>query len=216
VHLLGHGKALGRVVRDVQRTRRLNGAAKKELVVRNILIFTVVLAVLLSGCLIKEKEEVKIKLTPSGGEIWVTQTGWKSSEEEDNKILEDFDKLINKYEKDELEKELGEIGIYILDKRIYLKNDKIITEYHGLFPSGSLAYLHSFKEANEEIIHVVDSPTDAEIKTNGEILKTKKNTIIIWPSSTKELEWSYTDNENMNKKNNLVVLFKTHREKKNK
>jgi hypothetical protein len=182
---------------------------------RNLVAFTAVLALFLSGCLIKEKEEVKIKLTPSGGEIWVTETGWKSSEEEENKILEDFDKLMNKYEKDELEKELGEFGIYILDKRIYLDNDKIITEYHGLFPSGSLAYLHSFKEANDEIIYVMDSPTDAEIKTNGEILKTKKNTIIIWPSNTKELTWSYTDNENMNKKNNLSVLFKKHREKKN-
>jgi len=182
---------------------------------RYLTVFTAVLALILSGCLIKEKEEVKIKLTPSGGEFWVTQTGWKSSEEEENKILKDFDNLMTKYEKDGLEKENAEIGIYILDKRIYLNNDKIITEYHGLVPSGSLAYLYLFKEANEEIIHVVDSPTDTEIKTNGEILKTKKNTIIIWPSNTKELTWSYTDNENVNKKNNLVVLFKKHREKKN-
>ncbi len=182
---------------------------------RNIVFFTAVLALFLSGCLINEKEEVKIKLTPSGAEIWVTETGWKSSEEEENKILEDFDNLMNKYENDKLEKEFAEIGVYILDKRIYLNNDKIITEYHGLLPSGSLAYLYQFKEANEEIIHVVDSPTDTEIKTNGEVLKTKKNTIIIWPSNTKELAWSYTNNENMNKKNNLVVLFKKHREKKN-
>lgn len=182
---------------------------------RNILFLTAVLALFLSGCLISEKEEVKIKLTPSGGEIWITETGWKSDEEEKNKILEDFDNLMNKYEKNELEKELGEIGIYILDKKIYLKNDKIITEYHGLLPRGSLGYLDAFKEANEEIIHVVDAPTDAEIKTNGEILKTKKNTIIIWPSNTKELTWNYTNNKNMNKKNNLVVLFKQHREKKN-
>jgi hypothetical protein len=194
----------------------LTVTTKKELVMRHIVLLTAVLALFLSGCLIKEKEEVKIKLTPSGGEIWVTETGWKSDNEEENKILEDFNKLMNQYEKDELEKELGEFGVYILDKRIYLKNDKIITEYHGLLPKGSLGYLEAFKEANDEIIHVVDSPTDAEIITNGEILKTKKNTIIIWPSNTKELTWSYTNNENMNKKNNLVALFKKHREKKNK
>ena len=183
---------------------------------RNLAFFIAVLAVFLSGCLIKEKEEVKIKLTPGGGEIWVTETGWKSSQEEEKGILEDFDKLVNKYEKDELEKEFAEVGVYILDKRIYIENDKITTEYHGLLPSGSLAYLLLFKEANEEIIHVMDSPTDAEIKTNGEIFKTKKNTIIVWPSDTEELTWSYIDNENINKKNNLAELFKKYSEKKNK
>jgi hypothetical protein len=191
-------------------------AQKKELAMRHMVLLAAVLSLFLSGCLISEKEEVKIKLTPSGGEIWVTETGWKSSEDEESKILEDFDKLMNQYEKDELEEELGEFGVYILDKRIYLDNDKIVTEYHGLFPKGTLAYLQSFKEANEEIIYVMDSPTDAEIKTNGEILKTKKNTIIVWPSDTEELTWSSTNNENVNKKNNLVALFKQHSEKKDK
>jgi hypothetical protein len=183
---------------------------------RNIAFFVTVLALFLSGCLIKEKEEVKIKLTPGGGEIWVTETGWKSGQEEEKGILEDFDKLVNKYEKDELEKEFAELGVYILDKSIYIDNDKIVTEYHGFIPSGSMAYLYLLKEANEEIIHVMDSPTDSEIKTNGEVLKTKNNTIIIWPSDTKELAWSYTDNENLNKNNNLAELFKKHNEKKNK
>ena len=183
---------------------------------RYLAIFVAVLAVFLSGCLIKEKEEVKIKLTPGGGEIWVTETGWKSSQEEEKGILEDFDKLVNKYEKDELEKDFAEIGVYILDKRIYIENDKIITEYHGLLPSGSIAYLLLFKEANEEIIHVMDSPKDAEIITNGEILRTQKNTIIVWPSNIEELTWSYIDNEKMNKPDNLTELFKKHKEEQNK
>lgn len=183
---------------------------------RKMVVLTAVLTLFLSGCLIHEKEEVKIKLTPGGGEIWVIKTGWKSSNEEESKILEDFDNLIKKYEKDGLEKDLAQIGVYILDKKIYLQNGKIITEYHGLLPSGSIAYLSQFKEANEEIIHVMESPKDVEIETNGEIFKTQNNTIIVWSSNIKELTWSYSDNETMNKKDNLTVLFERYREEQKK
>jgi hypothetical protein len=179
-------------------------------------IIAVVLTLFLSGCLVHEKKEVKIKLTPSGGEIWVTETGWKSTNEKEEDIQKDFEKLIKQYEKDELEKEFADVGVYILDKKIYLKNNKITTEYHGLFPSGSVAYIYLFREANEEIIHVMDSPEDAEIETNGEIFKTKKNTIIVWPSDTRDLQWGYIDNECVNDEDNLTALFTKHREEKNK
>ena len=180
---------------------------------RKLVVLAAVLTLFLSGCLINEKEEVKVKLTPSGGEIWVKETGWKSSGEKEEDILEDFKKLI---EKDELENELSDFGVYILDKKIYLNSGKITTEYHGLFPKGSIAFLAQFTEANDEIIHVMDAPVDAEITTNGEILKTKKNTIIVWPSDIEELTWSYIDNETVNKKDNLTALFEKHREEQNK
>lgn len=188
----------------------------KGLIMRKLVVLTAVLTLFLSGCLMYEKEEVKVKLTSSGAEIWVKETGWKSSSEDEKEILEDFKKLMDKYEKDELEEELADFGVYLLDKRIYLQNGKITTEYHGLVPRGSIAYLSQFTESNEEIIHVMDSPIDAEIITNGEILKTQKNAIIVWPSNIKELTWSYTDNEKVNKKDNLTALFEKYREEQNK
>lgn len=183
---------------------------------RKLVCFAAVLALFLSGCLINEKEEVKIKLTPSGGELWVKETGWKSSNEDEKDILKDFDNLINQYEKDELEKDLADLGVYLLDKKIYLDSDKIVTEYHGLIPKGSILYLSLFKEVNKEIIHVVDAPIEAEIITNGEIFKTKNNTIIAWSSNIKELTWSFTDNEIVNKKDNLTVLYEKYRKEQKK
>jgi hypothetical protein len=119
---------------------------------------------------------------------------------------------MNNYEKDELDKEAAKLGVYILDKKIYLKDGKIVTEYHGLMPSGSMAYVSLFSQSNEEIIHVSEASKSAEIKTNGEIIKTKNNTIIIWPSSAKVLTWTYIDKEKMAKKDNLNALFEKHRE----
>ena len=60
---------------------------------RKLAVFVSLLALFNSGCLVYEKEEVKVKLTPGGAEIWVTQIGWKSSNEEEEKILKDFDEL---------------------------------------------------------------------------------------------------------------------------
>ena len=129
--------------------------------------FAVVLILpFLTGCLIHEKEEVDISLTASGGDFWVRQSGWKSSEEDAEKIRKDFDDLIGKFSPDEkgLEEELSKNGIYLLEKKIYLQDGKISTEYHGLAPVGSIAFLLNFKEHNGEWVHVLDAPEGAKVE----------------------------------------------------
>ncbi len=175
---------------------------------RNLHFVFLASTLLLCGCLTHEKQEVKIQLNPSGGEIWVKDYGWKSSDNDKEEIEKDFNALVENYEGNKLEKELSERGIYLQDKRIYLENEKIVTEYHGLFTEGSLDFILNFKEVNDEIIHILNAPEGVKAESNGKISKTEKNIIIAWPKSYKTLTWSYSDDNAIKNDNNLLKLFK--------
>lgn len=163
----------------------------------------------LTGCLIQERQEVRVQFTPGGAEVWVKESGWKSSEEETEKIKEDFDELIQKYTTSDLEHVLSEhAGVYVLDKKIFLKGDKIHTEYHGLAAQGSLAMSGNFTKRNDEIVHVLNAPENAKVESNGKIFRTDKNIVLTWPEVSKTLTWSYVDEAAVKKADNLLKLYK--------
>ena len=173
---------------------------------------------LLSGCLLYEKQEVDISLTETGGDFWVRHTGWKSSDDDAEKITKDFDELIKKYGPDEkgLEEELSNEGIYLLEKKIYLQDGKINTEYHGLAPYGSPAFQAKFRLMNDEILYVVDAPEKWKVESNGRVYSTEKNSVITWPKDEKSLTWTVMDNSKDKKKDNLIKLFAEWQDKMNK
>ncbi len=181
----------------------------KEICIMKLLISMLIILFLFTGCLTVEKVEVVFNITPSGGEYWARHTGWKSSESGPEKIEKEFKKLIKRFGKkgEGLETELSIKGLYLLYKKMYVKNEKIITEYKGHMAIGTGFAAENFALVNNEIIHILRAGNDVDLDTNGKVYKTEKNTIITWPADTKKLTWTYTDPKITSAKNNLVALY---------
>ncbi len=164
---------------------------------------------LLSGCLHSEKTESRLVLTPAGGEIHVTYSGWKSDETDPEKIKKDFEDLVEKFATPQYEKDLSDQGIYLLDKKIYLRTDgKINSEYRGLVTQYALEHNLGLRRSNGERIFVQEMGMGAKVTSNGKILSTEKNTLIVWPESADTLTLSVVYDDVIKLKDTLLPLYK--------
>lgn len=158
---------------------------------RKLLFALVLLGVVwLSGCYISESTETRI-LIRDGGEpplIEITYHNISSSEEKEEDIRKDAEQLLRDWRGDAYLIERQEEGMLVKERKLEIRDGKIYGKMTAV--AQRLNDIYSFMEYNDERIMIYRGDDVYKLaSTNGKIVKTPENTLIVWPKNQKELYW---------------------------
>lgn len=146
-----------------------------------------------SGCLFPEKFETRVRFLPKNsaageaGNVQVTLTyyNFSSDAKTEDDLKKDFEELVKSGKVQSGDKEVEE-GMVIQTRDIYLENGKINMRAQAVPEGGKLNDV----VANGERILVIEGSAEiARIESNGRVLQTDKNYILVWPESLEEIYW---------------------------
>ena len=184
----------------------------KKILLKSFLLI-IMLAFIISsmtGCLVVEEMRFRFEFDnkdKDSGNFEIVYYGIKSSETEKNKIMEDYNRLLEKTTDEETE--LKKYGLAMKEKEIKVEGkEKLCGHLRGTFLKKDIFNKENaiFYESNEEIFLIGGIPKHNQFRSNGKLIETEKNRIIVWPSSTQTLEWAilYGSEE---KPNNLTEIY---------
>jgi hypothetical protein len=127
----------------------------------------------------------------SYGKITVTYSDIRSSEETPEKRKADFDELITLYQDDKFLLDQVQEGIYVTARNLAENDGKINASFSGKFDELSIDD-RALSLQNEERYILLDITPDEKIESNGKILRTERNVLIVWQKSEKVLTFKRT------------------------
>ena len=172
-------------------------------------VFLYFYCVLVSGCLIADKQTVEMRLIPpEKGRVTYIYYGIKSDSSEEGEIKKDFDDLI------EMISEGSRADVYKNDK-LKIERWNIDIDQEGIVYGAAEATFNiteffdynDYKISNKEIIITLPIVKNQKLTSNGKVIKTKNNYILVWPQDSKNLEWTIVDKNSLKLPNNLNKYF---------
>ena len=172
-------------------------------------VFLYFYCALVSGCLIADKQTVEMRLIPpEKGRVTYIYYGIKSDSSEEGEIKKDFDDLI------EMISEGSRADVYKNDK-LKIERWNIDIDQEGIVYGASEATFNiteffdynDYKISNKEIIITLPIVKNQKLTSNGKVVKTKNNYILVWPQDSKNLEWTIVDKNSLKLPNNLNKYF---------
>jgi len=162
-----------------------------------------------SGCLIADKQTVAMRLiSPQKGIVTYIYHGIKSDSDEEKEIEKDFNVLAamvsEKSREDIFKNNKIKIERWTIDAD---ENDVVYGAVEGSFNVLEFFAYNGYNISNEEIIIVLPILKNQKLTSNGKIVKTKNNYMLVWPQNTKMLEWTIIDQQSMKYPNNLGNLL---------
>ena len=187
---------------------------------RALFCVTAFLLLKASGCYFPEIAETRISFQDNELPVVILKyTNISSGAEEPDELKEAFDELIDDMYGAEYLVEQATDGFAIRKRRLYIENNRLHAELTG--DATKLNEMYSFFEGNEERFLVYEDDDSYElVETNGKIIKTDRNTLIVWPAKMKEIYWKQhlifteDDEEETDKKRfhqniaKMVAMFK--------
>ena len=156
-----------------------------------ILIFVsmIFFIILLNGCLTYHVVEYTVDYADdfNSGSFSVTYTDIRSSEEEAEKQKKDFDELIELFEGDMFLLDQVDEGIYVKERKLYEKDEKLIGSYSGIFQKIQIDN-NEMKVRNDERYILLDISPSEKIETNGKVYRSENNALLVWPKDKKKLK----------------------------
>ncbi|MFQ5631317.1 MAG: hypothetical protein ACE5I1_21300, partial [bacterium] len=99
-----------------------------------------------------------------------------------------FDGLIEDMYGDKYLVDRASEGLAIRKRQLFVQNDKLQAEIVG--DANNLNNIYAFYDSHDERFMVYDDQDSYElVETNGKIVKTARNTLIVWPAEMKEIYW---------------------------
>jgi hypothetical protein len=192
------------------------------------LAYSIAAAMLISlaGCIWPEEIETRVHYVDKNPpQITVVWRNISSTAKDEKELKEDFDELVKDLEDSTASDLIAGINkeLLIKDRQIYLQGGKLQAKMSAVPSDDKFEDLAS----NGERLMVVDSEDGRIIATNGKLLKTGRNYIIVWPESLKEIYWIQSlipdapdrDKEDWERwKQNrpkLVKMFEAYQQKRN-
>ena len=172
-------------------------------------VFLYFYCALVSGCLIVDKQTVEMRLIPpEKGRVTYIYYGIKSDSSEEGEIKKDFDDLI------EMISEGSRADVYKNDK-LKIERWNIDIDQEGIvygaveatFNITEFFDYNDYKISNKEIIITLPIVKNQKLTSNGKVVKTKNNYILVWPQDSKNLEWTIVDKNSLKLPNNLNKYF---------
>ncbi len=172
-------------------------------------VFLYFYCALVSGCLIADKQTVEMRLIPpEKGRVTYIYYGIKSDSSEEGEIKKDFDDLI------EMVSEKSRADVYKNDK-LKIERWNIDIDQEGIVYGAAEATFNiteffdynDYKISNKEIIITLPIVKNQKLTSNGKVVKTKNNYILVWPQDSKNLEWTIVDKNSLKLPNNLNKYF---------
>ena len=164
---------------------------------------------LVSGCLIADKQTVEMRLiSPQKGMVTYIYYGIKSDSDNEDEIKKDFDDLAglvseearaNAFEHDKIRIERWNIDI---DQK-----GNVYGAVEATFNIDEFFSYNDYQMSNGEIIIVLPMAKDLKLTSNGKVIKTENNYVLIWPQDEKHLQWTIVDKHSKKYPNNLNKLL---------
>ena len=144
--------------------------------------------VTLTGCLLPETVENRIRYidqnTPP--QITVIWRNISSDAKNDKELQEDFAELVKEVDSTNTDVFVGfKKDLVIRERQVYIEDGKLNVRISGIPSTGQFEDIAS----NGERMLVLDMEEAGRVETNGTLLKTEENYIIVWPESMKEISW---------------------------
>ncbi len=148
-------------------------------------------AFVFTGCLAYESVEYRYKIDPkdNSGEVWVIYNGIGSTEDKEEDIKKDLIDLVeDQFLGDDFVIDAIEDGIAVLKRDLKVVNGKLRGEYYGVFKKLDLEYNNIVKN-NGEYFFFIDENDGKVSSTNGKVISTDKNVIIVFREGKGEFRW---------------------------
>jgi hypothetical protein len=172
-------------------------------------VLVLLCALFSSGCLIADKQTVEMTLLSSQeGAVRYIYYGIKSDSDQKDEITEDFDSLTA------MVSEESRASAYTNDK-IKIERWDIDTDAEGVvygavdgtFNIDEFFGYNDYKISNKEILITLPIVKNQKLTSNGKVMKTENNYILVWPRDTKDLQWTIDDKNSLKYPNNLSRYF---------
>jgi hypothetical protein len=156
------------------------------------ILLAVMFVLSLTGCYFSETVETRISLNDKASPkatIFIEYANISSGEADFDDVKKDFEQLIKDWQGDEYLLDRGEEGMFVKNRELFVRDGKIVGRVAGIMKSIDDTYKF-WNIDDEKIMLFEDSEDDYElVETNGKILRTDKNILIVWPEETTELYW---------------------------
>ena len=165
------------------------------------------------GCLVVEEMRFRFEFdgeNRNSGKFEIVYYGIKSTESEKDEIVEDYNNLPQQISREE--EDLRKYGLTPKETEIKVEDREKLSLYlKGVFRKENIFNKeHSlFLENNEEVFSIagIEKRWKWKFRSNGRLIETEKNIILVWPSSTRILEWTILLGEYTNLPNNLTAIY---------
>jgi hypothetical protein len=147
----------------------------------------------LTGCYFSETIETRITLNDKASPkatVSIEYSNISSGEADLKDVKKDFEELIEAWQEDGYLLERADEGLFVKNRELLIRDGKIVGRETGIMKDIDDTY--KFWDIDDEKIMLFDdSDDDYElVETNGKILKTDKNILIVWPKEAAELRWT--------------------------
>lgn len=146
----------------------------------------------LTGCYFSETIETRITLNDKASPkatVLIEYSNISSGEANLDDVKKDFDQLIKDWQGDEYLLDRAEEGMFVKNRELFIRDGKAVGRVTGIMKDIDDTY--KFWDIEDEKIMLLEDDDDYElVETNGKILKTDKNILIVWPKETTELRWT--------------------------
>lgn len=177
----------------------------------------------INGCLTPETVENRIiyRDKNSPPEITVTWHNISSDAKNDKELNEDFSDLIKDLDSTNTEIFFGtKKSVHLKESQVYIANAQLHWRVSAVPRDNQIEDITSHSER----LLVLDKEEAGAVKTNGTLLQTEHNYILVWPESLKEIYWTNhepfddTEKDSQTRRElnrpKLIKLFQAHQHQK--
>jgi len=160
---------------------------------RFAIVVAAMLMVSLTGCYFSETVETRIVLHEKGSPqatVLIEYGNISSGEDKLEDVKKDFAQLVKDWQGDQYLLDSADEGIVVKSRELLVRDNKLIGRVTGIMKDIGDSY-KLWDIDDEKIMLFDDADDDYElVETNGTILRTEKNILIVWPEEATELHWT--------------------------
>jgi hypothetical protein len=141
------------------------------------------------------------------GTVNVDYKDIRSSEKEPKKQEEDFKEAVRLLFEDDFLLDNVEEGIYVKDRKLWEDNGILKASFSGIFKELNVDGNKLDVQNDERILFINES--DVDVESNGKVLKSDKNIVLIWPKDQRELTWTMKDIDTAKDTYSLIDYYRS-------
>lgn len=185
----------------------------KKIILESLFLIIMLIFILPSiiGCLVVEEMRFRFEFNgeeKDSGKFEIAYYGIKSNKTEKNEIMEDYNDLPIQIARKE--EDLKKHRLILKEKEIKVEGKgKLCVYFRGTFQEKDMFNKENsiFHENNEEIFMIEGREKYWKFRSNGRVIQTENNAIIVWPSFIKDLEWSIILEQYKTLPDNLTEIY---------
>ncbi len=145
------------------------------------------LATSASGCLTTETIETRVQIQEKGKQATVIIEYANISSDKPGDVRSDFQDLLEDWHGDEYLLDRTKEGFFVKNREVFIRDERIVGRETAIVKDMSELEVPFCVNKGERIMLFDEDKDFTLAETNGKILKTENNTLIVWPEKATEL-----------------------------